>query len=84
MIKAKVEVRLKKTVLDPQGKTVKKAIESLGFSSVLDVRMGKLIELTIKGSDKAKAKVQIEEISKKLLSNPIIEEFAYSLEEEQA
>ena len=82
MIKAKVEVRLKNTVLDPQGKTVKKAIESLGFSTVVDVRMGKLIELKINSSDKAKVKADLDEMAKKLLSNPIIEEYTYTLEEE--
>ncbi len=81
-MKAKVEVRLKKTVLDPQGKTVKKAIDALGFKGVSDVRMGKLIELKINSSDKTKVKADIEEMSKKLLSNPIIEEFSYSIEEE--
>ena len=82
MFKAQVKVTLKKTVLDPQGKTVKKALESLGFSNVAEARMGKLIELKIQGSDASKAKVDLEVMCKKLLSNPIIEEYTYTLEEE--
>ena len=81
MYKAAVKVTLKKTVLDPQGKTVKSGLESLGFRSVEDVRMGKLIELKINSKDKASAEVEVLEMCKKLLANPIIEEYSYTVEE---
>jgi len=77
MFKATVKVTLKKTVLDPQGKTVGHALKSLGFSSVEDVRMGKLVELTLDSGDES----QIKEMCEKLLTNPIIEEYAYTIEE---
>jgi phosphoribosylformylglycinamidine synthase len=81
MFKVAVKVSLKKKVLDPQGKTVKAALESLGFASVSDVRMGKLIEITMRGSDQTKLKADIDEMCKKLLSNPIIEDYSYTIEE---
>jgi len=81
MFKAEVKVSLKRTVLDPQGKTVKAALESLGFASVHDVRMGKLIEITLDPKDRAKAQAEVEEMCTKLLSNPIIEDYSYTIEE---
>ncbi len=81
MFKATVKVSLKKTVLDPQGKTVKSALSSMGFSSVEDVRMGKLIELSIKGSDRKKAETDLNVMCKKLLANPIIEDYSFTIEE---
>jgi phosphoribosylformylglycinamidine synthase PurS subunit len=81
MFKATVKVSLKKTVLDPQGKTVKSALASMGFSSVEDVRMGKLIELNIIGSDKKKIEADLHVMCKKLLANPIIEDHSFTIEE---
>jgi phosphoribosylformylglycinamidine synthase len=81
VFKATVKISLKKTVLDPQGKTVKSALDSLGFSTVEEVRMGKLVELNIKGSDRKKAEKDLEEMCHKLLSNPIIEDYSYDIEE---
>ena len=81
-MKATVKVTLKRTVLDPQGKTVKSGLEALGFKNVEEVRMGKLIEIKIKGSDEKKIRSDIDEMARKLLSNPIIEEYTYTLEEE--
>jgi len=81
MFKATVKVTLKKKVLDPQGKTVMSSLNSLGFSSVSEVRMGKLVELMIDSKDKDKAKAEVEEMCKKLLSNPIIEDFSFEVEE---
>ena len=76
MFEAQVKITLKKTVADPQGLTVKHALESLGFDSISGVRMGKFIKLQLTSNDEAKAKVEAEEMSKKLLANPIIEDFA--------
>lgn len=81
MFKATVKVSLKKTVLDPQGKTVKSALSSMGFDSVDDVRMGKLIELNIKGSDRKKVEEDLNVMCRKLLANPIIEEYSFTIEE---
>jgi phosphoribosylformylglycinamidine synthase subunit PurS len=77
-MKARVFVTLKKGVLDPQGKAIGHALNGLGFSSVGEVRQGKLIELELKETDRAKAEAQIAEMCKKLLANTVIE--TYSVE----
>ena len=77
----KVHVRFKKGVLDPQGITVKQALETMGYRGVQDVRVGKLIEIDFDGKTKGAVQKEVEEMSKKLLSNPIIEEFYYEIEE---
>lgn len=75
-MKVSVKVRLKKNILDPQGKAVHHALHSLGFSQIEGVRVGKLIELEVeKGTSPEETKRIIEEASQKLLSNPVIEDF---------
>ncbi len=75
-MKLAVKVRLKKSILDPQGKAVHHALQSLGFSEIQDVRVGKLIELEIEnGKDPTDTRRMVEEASRKLLSNPVIEDF---------
>ena len=78
-MKAKVYVTLKKSVLDPQGKTVQHALSSLGFNEVKDVRIGKYIELELNGMDKSKAEAKIKTMCEKLLANTVIEEYRYEL-----
>ncbi len=68
-------VRLKDGVLDPQGVTIKHALEQLGFGDVLDVRSGKVFELTFKPTANGDLKAMTEEICRKVLANPVIEEF---------
>ena len=79
-MKAFVYVTLKKSVLDPQGKTIQGALKKLGYSAVSDVRQGKYFELEIAGTDQQQAKTQVEKIAREVLTNPVIEEFHYSLE----
>jgi phosphoribosylformylglycinamidine synthase PurS subunit len=79
-MKAFVYVTLKKSVLDPQGKTIQGALKKLGYSAVSDVRQGKYFELEIAGTDSEQAKTQVEKIAREVLTNPAIEEFHYSLE----
>ncbi len=74
-MKAKVTVTLRDGILDTQGKAVEHALHSLGFTGVKNVRIGKHIELDIDGADAATAKQQIDDICKKLLSNPVMENF---------
>jgi phosphoribosylformylglycinamidine synthase PurS subunit len=81
MLEAKVEVTLKKTVADPQGLTIKHALESLGYKDVEDARIGKLIILRLKTSDKKKAERELNEMCKKLLANPIIEDYKFEIKE---
>ncbi len=75
MTEAQIKITLKKTVADPQGLTVKHGLESLDFKGIKEVRMGKFVTLTLDENDKQKAKAQVEAMSKKLLANPIIEDF---------
>jgi len=78
---AKVFVTLKPTVNDPPGLTVMGSLKILGFDSVESVRLGKYLEVKINESDRSKAETQVTEMCRKLLANPVIEEFRYELEE---
>ena len=80
MYLAKVYISLKPTVNDPQGLTIKGALHNLGFISVTDVRAGKYIELRINSNDEDKTHQQIDEMCRKLLSNPVIETYRFALE----
>jgi len=78
----KVNVGLKKGVLDAQGKATYQALLSLGFSNVKEVGVGKLIELQVEGNSKEEIETQVRDMCKKLLSNPVIEDFKYEIEEQ--
>jgi len=74
-LKISVTVTLKKDVLDPQGKVVKQTLKNMGYNNIEDVRQGKYFEIELNENDKNKAKKIIEEISKKLLTNIVIEDY---------
>jgi len=78
-MKAKIIVMPKKAVLDPQGKTVKQALESLNLTGIKTVRIGKFIEVELIGRDKAVLKKKINDACHKLLSNPVIEDYEFTL-----
>ena len=78
---ARVYVTLKPTVNDPQGLTIRGALHSLGFADVESVRAGKYLEIQITAEDRKKAEKQLTEMCRKLLANPVIEEFRFELEE---
>ncbi|MCX7885812.1 MAG: phosphoribosylformylglycinamidine synthase subunit PurS [Verrucomicrobiae bacterium] len=80
-MKAKIIVMPKKTVLDPQGKTVKHALEAMHFKGIKDVRIGKFMEIELEGNDRTAIKRQIEEACRTLLSNPVIEDYSFRLDE---
>jgi phosphoribosylformylglycinamidine synthase len=80
-MKAKIIVMPKRTVLDPQGKTVKHALESMNFAGIKDVRIGKFMEIELEGGDKAELRKKIDEACQKLLSNPVIEEYTFEVHE---
>ncbi|MGI9103764.1 MAG: phosphoribosylformylglycinamidine synthase subunit PurS [Terriglobales bacterium] len=79
-MKAYVYVSLKKSVLDPQGKTIHGALKKMGYRGVSDVRQGKFFEVTLDGLDEAQARKELERMAREVLANPVIEEFRYSLE----
>lgn len=78
-MRARVSITLKKGLLDAQGKTIKSALESLGFRGVRDVRVGKLIELELNHSTAVKARQDLERMCKKLLANPVVETYRIEL-----
>ena len=80
-MKAFVYVSLKKSVLDPQGKTIHGALKKMGYQGVSDVRQGKYFEISLDGLDQEAARREIERIARDVLANPVIEEFRYSLED---
>lgn len=79
-MKARVHVTLKNGVLDPQGKAIEHALSALGFGGVDDVRQGKVIEFSLRESDPAKARTDVEAMCEKLLANTVIENYAIDLD----
>ncbi|MGK9477352.1 phosphoribosylformylglycinamidine synthase subunit PurS [Melioribacter sp. OK-6-Me] len=81
MFKATVIVKRRPTILDPQGKAVEQGARLLGFNNVKNTRIGKYIEFYIDTDDREAAEKELKEYSEKLLSNPIMEDFEYHLEQ---
>ena len=80
-MKAKIIITPKKAVLDPQGKTVRTALEHMGYTGVTGVHIGKYIEIDLApGTDKVAAHKAINEAAHKLLSNPVIEDYRLEIE----
>ncbi len=78
-MKAKITITLKNGVLDPQGKAIEGALKGLGFENTADVRQGKVIEVQLNETDEAAARAEAEEMCKKLLANPVMENYAIEL-----
>jgi phosphoribosylformylglycinamidine synthase subunit PurS len=74
MYRARIRVTLRPSILDPQGKAVQQAIASLGIGGVGEVRMGKYIELSVDAPDADSARRTTEEVCRKLLANPVMED----------
>ena len=83
-MKAKVYVHLKQGVLDPQGMTIQRSLQSLGYDEVSGVRQGKVFEMDLSATDAARARERLEEMSRRLLSNPVIEDFSVEIVEEES
>tara|TARA_B100001013_G_scaffold185782_1_gene112036 strand:+ start:449 stop:688 length:240 start_codon:yes stop_codon:yes gene_type:complete len=79
-LKISATVTLKKDVLDPQGKVVNQTLKNMGYDNIVSVRQGKYFEIELNETDKNKAKKIVEEISKKLLTNIVIEDYTISFE----
>ena len=79
-MKISATVTLKKEVLDPQGKVVCQTLKNMGYKNVINVRQGKYFEIELNETDKEKAKEIVEEISSKLLTNIVIEDYTISLD----
>lgn len=79
MLEAKVYITLKKTVADPQGLTIKHALESLEYKEVKQARIGKLVILQLEMDDEDAAGKRLDQMCKKLLANSIIEDYTFEL-----
>jgi phosphoribosylformylglycinamidine synthase len=77
---ARIWVTLKPGVLDPQGKAIAGALDSLGFSGVEEVRQGKYLELQLDARDEAQARKDVERMCEELLANTVIETYRFELE----
>jgi phosphoribosylformylglycinamidine synthase subunit PurS len=81
-MKAYVYVSLKKSVLDPQGKTIQGALKKLGYKGLGEVRQGKYFEITLDGGlTRADAETEVGRMAREVLTNPVIEEFRFSIED---
>ena len=78
-MKARVLVRLKPSILDAQGVTVKRALTSLGFGEVQDVRVGKVVDVELDGLAPDEARRRVDEMCTRLLCNPVIEDFTVEM-----
>jgi phosphoribosylformylglycinamidine synthase len=78
-VKAKIHVTLKQGILDPQGKAIEHALESLGFKNAGNVRVGKYMEVDVQETDKAKAEAQVKQMCDTLLANTVIEEYQFEV-----
>ncbi len=80
MFKAAIRITLRPSILDPQGKATEHALESLGFTGVASVRMGKYVEMMIEADDQAAAETIADEACAKLLANPVMEDYTVTVE----
>ena len=75
-----VEVRLRPGIADPQGSTIERAMPTLGFDGVSGVRVGKSIRFDIDAADEAAARAEAEDLCRRFLTNPVIEDAIVELE----
>ena len=83
MFTSKINISIRKTILDPQGKVVEHSLKSLGFTSIEDTRIGKYIELKINAESKEEAERISKEACDKLLANPVMEDYSFDVIKEE-
>jgi phosphoribosylformylglycinamidine synthase PurS subunit len=75
-MKATVIVTLKPTVLDPQGMTIQRSVESMGLADVAEIRQGKYFDISLKeGVPGDRSRLAVEKLAKEVLTNPVIEQY---------
>ena len=79
-MKARIIITPKKAVVDPQGKTVQRALEHMGYQGVQAVHVGKYIEVELADGDREAARRQLNEACHRFLSNPLIEDYQLEIE----
>ena len=83
-MKARIYVTLKPSVLDPQGKAIHHAVETIGYRGITDVRQGKYFEITLDGNLSADdARASVERMARDVLANPVIEDYRVELDSEE-
>ncbi|MBV6419494.1 MAG: Phosphoribosylformylglycinamidine synthase subunit PurS [Ignavibacteriaceae bacterium] len=81
MFKAKVLIKRRKTILDPQGKAIEIGAKHLGLTNIKNTRIDKYVEFYVDSSDQKAAEQEVNEYCKKLLANPIMEDYEFTLSE---
>lgn len=81
MYHSKILVTLRQSILDPQGKAVEHGVHSLGYTKVSNVRIGKYIEMDVEVHSREEAETITKEVSQKLLANPVMEDFSFTVQE---
>jgi len=79
---AQIKITLRKSILDPQGKTVEHSVQSLGYRNIKNTRIGKYVELEIDASSQEEANRITDEICRKLLANPVMEDYTFQITEQ--
>ncbi|MCX8106270.1 MAG: phosphoribosylformylglycinamidine synthase subunit PurS [Ignavibacterium album] len=81
MFRAKVIIKRRPSILDPQGKAVEKGAQHLGLTNIRNTRIGKYIEFDVLSDNRAEAEKEVNDYCNKLLANPIMEDYEFTLEE---
>ncbi|MBE0644240.1 MAG: phosphoribosylformylglycinamidine synthase subunit PurS [Bacteroidetes bacterium] len=81
MFKAIITVKLRPSILDPEGKAIEHALQSLDFKTLSGVRIGKLVEMQVDAADRAAAEAVVIEACRQLLANQVMEDYTYELHE---
>ncbi len=80
--KIEAKIKLKKEILDPQGSTTENALHSMGYEEVENVRVGKDITFIMEGKDRESVAEKVDEMCHRVLANPVIENYEYTIEKE--
>ena len=80
-MRVKIFVSLKQGVLDPQGKAIERSLHTLGYNEVQDVRMGKYLEIEMESASRENAELRVREMCEKLLTNTVIEDYRFEIQE---
>lgn len=81
MLRARVEIKLKRGVVDPEGKNIEKALHLLDFPEVSRVSVSRFIEIVMEGEDRERAAQRVDEMCRKLLANPVINDYTIQVED---
>ncbi len=81
MLRAKIEIKLKKGVVDPEGKNITKALHLLNFNEVMETKVSKVVEILIDENDRERARQRADEMCRRLLANPVINDYSIEIED---